>query len=168
MSSSLPDESSIILCSDLSQVVQKLEKENAILKESLRRSQEAKLRIEVKSRQLENRCAFLEDALAGKSIGTDGNGNGNGSGNGSGSGSNTIGIGSESGIGIGTTGEGSRLELVEESVDTGVRILFFDFSPSFLSLSLLFPFFPFFLFPFPFSLFPFPFFLSKSSNFAAK
>lgn len=66
LSSSLPSVavSDSVIRSDLTQVVQKLEKENALLKESLRRSEDQRMKIEIKSKQLETRYSKLESALS--------------------------------------------------------------------------------------------------------
>jgi hypothetical protein len=66
ISSSLPSAavSESVIRSDLTQVVQKLEKENALLRESLRKSEDQKMMIDIKSRQLETRYSKLESVLS--------------------------------------------------------------------------------------------------------
>ena len=66
LSSSLPSVavSESVIRSDLTQVVQKLEKENAMLKESLRKSEDQRMKTEIKSKQLETRYSKLESVLS--------------------------------------------------------------------------------------------------------
>jgi len=65
LSSSLPSATvSDVLTSDLAQLVQRLEKENVVLKESLRRAEDHRIKAELKSRQVEARCSKLESALS--------------------------------------------------------------------------------------------------------